>query len=203
MNNIYFLLGSPCSGKTTISKLLCEKYNMLYYSGDIHRFDFFKNAQVEKHPYMTKNTRDFFSWTVDEMIEWERGVISEQTPMIIEKLKELSLSNEKILFEGMIDLSVIRSIVDSNRVCYLTVNKKISENEFYNRESHKGLLDNIMKNPSITEDEKKRRVVIRRQAAIEAFTDDSEKYNVIQFDRTNASVEEMLEAVESHFELTV
>lgn len=73
---------------------------------------------------MTKNTKDFFSWTVDEMIEWERGVISEQTPMIMEKLKELSLSNEKILFEGMIDLSVIKSIVDSNRVCYLTVDKK-------------------------------------------------------------------------------
>lgn len=202
MNNVYFLLGSPCSGKSTISKLLCEKYNMLYYSGDIHRFDFFKNVQIEKHPYMTKNTKDFFSWTVDEMIEWERGVISEQTPMIIEKLKELSLSNEKILFEGMIDLSVIRSIVDSNRVCYLTVDKKISENEFYNRESHKGLLDSIMNNPLITEDEKKRRVIMRRQAAIDAFNYDSGKYNVKQFDRTNASVEKMLQAVENHFELT-
>jgi hypothetical protein len=58
----------------------------LVYSGDIHRFDFYKKAQKGKHPYMTKNARDFFNWTIDEMITWERGVIAEQTPMILDTL---------------------------------------------------------------------------------------------------------------------
>lgn len=43
---------------------------------------------------------------------------------------------------------------------------------------------------------------MRRQAAIEAFNYDLEKYNVKQFDRTNTSIEKMFQQVENHFELT-
>lgn len=201
MDNIYYLLGAPCSGKTTISKLLCEKYNILYYSGDEHRFDYYKNAQIKIHPWMTKDCKDFFGWTADEMIEWERGVIAEQTPMIIETLNELALTVDKILFEGMLDLSVAKNLVKPNRICYLTVDNEIAKRDFYNRESHEGLLNKIMNDSLITEDEKKRRLNMRRQVAINAFNIDSQIHNIKKYNRTNTSVKEMMEAIEKHFEL--
>jgi len=174
---------------------------MLDYSGDQHRFDFYKNIHKEQHPYMTKDTSDFFQWTLEELIEWERGVIKEQTPMILEKLSELSLSNNKVLFEGMIDLSDVRKRVKSNRLVYLTVDQQLSEIEFFRRESHKGLLDSIMNDDYISEEEKKRRIMLRKQAAIKAFHVDSLDYGITQLDRMNATISEVLQQVEKHFEL--
>jgi hypothetical protein len=174
---------------------------MLNYSGDQHRFDFYKDIHKDQHPYMTKDTRNFFQWSLDELIEWERGVINEQTPRILEKLSELSLTNNMVLFEGMIDLSCVSRIANSNRLVYLTVDPKFSEIEFFRRESHKGLLDSIMNDAYSSEEEKMRRSMIRKQAAIKAFHVDALEYGITQLDRMNSTVSEMLQQVEKHFEL--
>jgi hypothetical protein len=176
---------------------------MLYFSGDQHRFDFYKNIHKDQHPYMTKDTSDFFQWTLEEMIEWEQGVIKEQTPRILEKLSELSLSNNEVLFEGMIDLSYVSKRVNSNRLVYLTVDQKLSEIEFFRRESHKGLLDSIMSCTNISEEEKARRIMLRKQAAIKAFHVDVQEHGITQLDRMNFTVAEMLQQVEKHFELVL
>ena len=36
--NVFYMLGCPCSGKTTVGKMLSEKYDMFYVSGDDRRF---------------------------------------------------------------------------------------------------------------------------------------------------------------------
>lgn len=36
--NVFYMLGCPCSGKTTVGKMLSEKYDMFYVSGDGRRF---------------------------------------------------------------------------------------------------------------------------------------------------------------------
>lgn len=199
---IYFLLGAPCSGKTTIGNLLVNKYNMHYFSGDSKRFDFYKFANDVDHPYMTKNANDFFDWSLNEMIEWERGIIVEQTPFIIEVLDKLSGVYEYVLFEGMLDLKALKKEVDRNRIVYLTVDKEISYRAFYEREDHQGLLNNILNTKDISKDEKQRRINIRRQACIEAFNRDVSAWDIKQFVRTSEiQANDMLYVVEKHFQL--
>ncbi len=34
MNNIYYIGGSPCSGKSTVAEILSEKYDLYYFKVD-------------------------------------------------------------------------------------------------------------------------------------------------------------------------
>jgi adenylate kinase family enzyme len=199
--NILFVLGSPCSGKSTISKLLAEKYNMYYFSGDNKRFEYYRDAKIDLHPYMTKNGANFFDWSLEEMIDWERGVIAEQTPYILQDLNEYANSNRWVLYEGMLDMDYVKDIIPKDRVVFLKVDKKISEDTFFEREDHKPLLNSILETPGISDDEKLRRISIRKKAAIEAFQIDISEYDITTFDRTQFTVEEMLEKVEGCFNI--
>lgn len=201
-DNIYFMLGLPCSGKTTVGNILAKKYNMFYFSGDNRRFDYFKLADSSKHPYMTKDTSNFYEWSIKDMIEWEKGVISEQTSFILSDLNNLSGNYDLILFDGILDLSLISQIVNKKRVVYLTVSKEIIKNEFFNRDDHKPLLNSILSTTNITLEEKERRINLRKEVACNSFCDDTSVYGIKQFMRDErTSLVEMSHKIESHFEL--
>ena len=200
--NIYFLLGCPCSGKTTVGKMLAEKYNMYYFSGDDRRFDYYKLAEKEKHPFMTKDGSGFWEWSPEEMVAWEKGVISEQTPYILDDLNELSKCNPSVLFDGMLDLDIVSKAVQPDRVLYLSVGRAVCEREFFERDDHRVMVENIMNTPGIDEAEKQRRIELRRQAAIGAFYEDAESFGITVFMREDTkNADEMAEKAAEHFGL--
>lgn len=199
-SNIYFIFGCPCSGKTTTSKILAEKHNMLYFSSDDRRFHYYQYAKKDKHPFMTMDASDFWDWSLEKMIAWERGVISEQTPYILNDLNELSKNNEKVLFEGMLDFSEVMKVVDPKQMVYLSVNKSTVEKEFFERADHQGMLDNILNTPDISDEEKKRRVYMRQTAAIEALYQNVDELTIKTFMREDTkSVDDMVRNVEAYF----
>lgn len=142
-SNVFFLLGCPCAGKTTVANILAKKYDMFYFCGDSKRFDYYKYAEKETHPFMTMDASDFWNWTLDEMVAWEKGVVSEQTPYILKDLNELSKSNDLILFEGMLELATVRKMVPVNQIAYLSVDKSVCEREFFAREDHRGMIKTL------------------------------------------------------------
>jgi len=182
-SNVYFLLGCPCSGKTTVSNILVQKYDMFYFCGDNRRFDYYKFAEKEKHPFMTLDASGFWNWSLDDMIDWEKGVISEQTPYILKDLNELSKNNDLILFEGMLELETVSKIVPANQMVYLSVEKSVCEREFFAREDHRGMMENILNTPGISEEEKQRRIAMRKEAAINAFHINAQEFGVQTFMR--------------------
>ncbi len=64
LKNVYFITGTPCGGKTTISRTLAKKYNLLVYDVD-ERFDSQVKLTDSIHqPAMNKNFEnadDFFA----------------------------------------------------------------------------------------------------------------------------------------------
>ena len=70
--NVFFILGCPCSGKTTAARLLAQRHHMYLLSGDERRFDYYKLADKAKHKYMTMDASSFWDWSLEEMVEWER-----------------------------------------------------------------------------------------------------------------------------------
>lgn len=201
-SNVYFLLGCPCAGKTTIGNILVQKYNVYYFSGDNRRFDYYKLAEKEKHPFMTMDTSGFWEWSLDEMVAWEKGVISEQTPYILNDLNELSKDYDMILFEGMLDLEMASKVVPKNQIVYLSVDKSVCEREFFVRETHRGMIDNILSTPGISDEEKQRRIMMRKGAAINAFYENAKEFGIQTFMRdVTTTAQEMAEKVEKHFGL--
>jgi len=195
-SNVYFLLGCPCSGKTTVGNILVQNYNMLYFSGDNKRFDYYKFAEKEKHPFMTIDAADFWDWTLDEMVAWEKGVISEQTPYILNDLNELAKCNALVLFEGMLDLEIVSKTVPANQIVYLSVERPVCEREFFDREDHRGMMDIILNTPDISANEKRRRIEMRKAAAINAFHLNASDFGIQTFMREETgSAHEMAEKI--------
>ena len=200
--NVLFLLGCPCAGKTTIAKLLTQRNNIYCLSGDERRFDFYKQADPSKHKYMTMDTSDFWQWSLDKMVDWERGVISEQTPMIIEELNRLSEVHDFVLFEGMIDIEYLLSVADRYRIVYLTVDRDVCETDFFGRDDHNGMKSAILRTEGISDEEKKRRIEIRKEAAITAFYEDAQSLGLQCFSRLDISSPlNMVEQIEQYFGL--
>ncbi len=185
--NVFFILGCPCAGKTTVTKMLTQRYNMFLLSGDERRFDYYKHADKAKHKYMTMDASSFWDWSLDEMVDWERGVISEQTPMIIEDLNRLSKEHDLVLFEGMMDIKYLLSVANRDHIVYLTVDREICEKDFFGRGDHNGMLTAIMNTEGISDEEKNRRIEIRRASAIAAFYEDAQGYGLQSFSRQDIS----------------
>lgn len=202
-SNVFFLLGCPCSGKTTVGNILVEKYNMFYFGGDDKRLDYYKFAEKEKHPFMTIDATNFWNWTLDEMVAWEKGVISEQTSYILNDLDELSKSNDLILFEGMLDLKTVSKIVPDNQIVYLSVEKSICEREFFTREDHRSMMENILNTSGISEEEKQKRIILRKKAVINAFYENAKEFGIQTFMREDTrTAYEMAGQIARHFGLT-
>ena len=200
--NVFFILGCPCAGKTTVAKILAQKYNMYRLSGDERRFEYYKYADKVKHKYMTMNASNFWEWSLEEMVEWEKGVISEQTPMIIEELNRLSEEHEFVLFEGMLDINYLLSVADRDRIVYLTVDRETCEKDFFGRGDHNGMLSAIMNTEDISDEEIGRRIEIRRTSAITAFYEDAQSFGIQSFSRKDiCSPREMTNAIERFFKI--
>ena len=200
--NVFFILGCPCAGKTTVAKLLAERNNMYYFSGDDRRFEYYKHADKATHQYMTMDASSFWDWSLSEMVAWEKGVVSEQTPMIIEDLNRLSQEHDLVLFEGMIDITHLLSVADRDRIVYLTVDRDMCEKDFFGRGDHNGMLTAIMNTEGISDEEKKRRVEIRRSAAITAFYEDARSLCLQTFSRKDiSSPVEMANVIEQYFNI--
>jgi len=200
--NVFFILGCPCAGKTTVAKLLAERNNMYYFSGDDRRFDYYKHADKAKHKYMTMDASSFWDWSLSEMVDWEKGVVSEQTPMIIEDLNRLSEDHDFVLFEGMIDIHYLLSVADRDRIVYLTVDRDKCEKDFFGRGDHNGMLTAIMNTKGISDEEKIRRVEIRRAAAITAFYENARSLGLQTFSRKDiSSPVELANVIEQYFNI--
>lgn len=200
--NIFFLTGCPCGGKTSIGRMLAQKYDMYYFSGDGKRFRYYKLADPLKHRYMTMDTSDFWEWTLDEMIAWEKGVIAEQTPMILKDAERLAGIYGAVLFDGMLDMEQLTKAADPDRIAWLSVDRDACERDFFARGDHSGMVDAIMNTPGISGAEKERRISMRKSAAIGAFWEDPAKYGIRDFRRDDAvSPEERAEQVAEYFSL--
>ena len=65
LKNVYFITGTPCGGKTTISRELAKRHNLLVYDIDAH---FEKHQQIVNpvfQPAMSKRFKnaDAFFWS--------------------------------------------------------------------------------------------------------------------------------------------
>ena len=203
MKNVYFIIGVSCSGKTTASKYLSEKYGMYRYSTDDMRKTYYERGIIEYQPTLCRKIKDFYELSVDEALFYEADVAKEATPMIIADLIELSGKYEKIVCEGVYAVPII-PLIDNNKKIYLSTSDEIIKKDFFNRPAQSLILENIMKRTDITESEKENRINHRKDIACGVISklDEFIKDNIKRYHRDEKStIEDMLNIIEQHFEL--
>ncbi len=99
LKNVYFITGTPCGGKTTVSRALAEKYGFELFDVD-KRFDEHKKMsnplfQPAMNTYFN-SADEFFGRTVEEYKNWLLNNTREQLEFVLLDLIRLS-ENKKVL----------------------------------------------------------------------------------------------------------
>ena len=103
-SSIYWLGGSTCAGKTTISNILSEKYGFIVYHCDEYLGKHIEKSNTQEHPNLNEVSKicwnDMLSMTIDEYLKLSIGLFNEEFEMILEDLNKLS-DGRPILVEGV------------------------------------------------------------------------------------------------------
>lgn len=145
LRNVYFITGTPCGGKTTISRALGKKYNIPVFDVDeqfaIHR----AMSEPEFQPNMNKSFKDadeFFKRTVEEYRNWLIGNTREQLDFVLLDLIRLS-ANGPVICDCHLTIEQAAQFSDPSRVVFMIKEPTDLVEDYCNRPDHQGFSDFI------------------------------------------------------------
>ncbi|MDE6201689.1 MAG: shikimate kinase [Clostridiales bacterium] len=137
--NVYFIAGCATGGKTTISKVIAEKYSFIRYDADVEFDKHKKLSNALEQPAMNRqfnNADDFFLRDIDDYVQWLKDNANEQLPFILDDIIELSQRN-KVVCDLQLTVDEAKQIADYNQIVFL-IREDNSDiiNDYCRRESH-------------------------------------------------------------------
>lgn len=136
--NVYFINGTAYAGKSTMVKLLAEKYDGIVCEEN-YQDRLLENLDAKEFPNLTY-TRDLQDWsefvkrTPDEYEAWVNGVTKECTVLELEILKDfVSRTKKKIFVDTNIPVEMLHKILGENHVLIMLADPNISVQRFFER----------------------------------------------------------------------
>lgn len=140
LKNVYFITGSPCGGKTTISRELAKRHNLLVYDID-EEFEKHQKLSIPAYqPSMNRKFRDaddFFGRTVEEYKQWLISNTREQLDFVLMDLICLS-QNRKVVCDCHLTMEQAQMITEPSKVAFLIKEPQNLVDEYCNRPDHQG-----------------------------------------------------------------
>jgi adenylate kinase family enzyme len=209
LKNVYFINGTAYAGKSTICKMLADKYNMIHCEENYKFGDFLKLTTKETHPNMNyfntmKNWEEFVTRDKEDYANWLDNTSKEQIEFEI--LELLSIAKDRlVIVDTNLPHEVLERISDRSRVCYMVTTPEISTNEWFNRmdKEKQFLLDVIKKTDKPEKNLKKFKETLayaNRQEVVERFTKSGFFYLVRE--TLEDDILEKFKQVEEHFGLS-
>lgn len=137
---IFWIGGSPCSGKSTIAEKLRDDFNFEYYKCDDHLDRYIEIGSEEKKEIMIKfkNMNLDQTWllrSIDEQVRDELVFYREAINIIIKDLEE-NYSEKSVVVEGAAILpEVIEKLgIDSNRYICMVPTKEFQLENYRKRD---------------------------------------------------------------------
>lgn len=136
-DNCYFINGNAYAGKSTMVKLLAEKYDGIACGENYHDSLI---AELDKNEFpCLAYTRDLSDWhdfirrTPDEYESWFDGVSKECEILELKILNDIAKQNRKIFVDTNISLETLRKITPKRNVLIMLADPDISVNRFFER----------------------------------------------------------------------
>ena len=136
-NNIYFINGTAYAGKSTMVKLLAEKYDGIVCEENYHD-KLLPQLSKEEFPCLTY-TRDLEDWhdfirrTPAEYEAWVDGVAKECETLELRILEDLSAQEKLIFVDTNISVETLETITDHSHVLIMLADPQISVRRFFER----------------------------------------------------------------------
>lgn len=202
LKNVWFITGTPCGGKTTVTRALAKKHGLMVYDIDEHFAEHQKHSEPILQPAMNKHFADadaFFGRSVEEYEQWLCDNTREQLDFVLLDLIRLS-QDQIVLCDCHLTVAEAQRLTDPSRILFLIKDPTHLVDDYCNRPDHQGFSRFIhsathVEKAKATCNETLRRLNEKRIAAIK-----SSEYRWIE--RTaNSTVEQTLRLVEEHFGL--
>lgn len=135
--NVYFLNGTACAGKSTMVKLLAQKHDGIC-CGENYHMELMHLADPVNQPnlcYMQTmgSWQEFVSRTPEEYDAWLQNTAKEAALLELVKLIELAATGKKIFVDTNIPVEMLREISDYSRVAVMLAPPEMSVNRFFDR----------------------------------------------------------------------
>ncbi len=202
LKNVYFITGTPCGGKTTISRELAKRHHLSVYDIDEQFADHQKVSDAAFQPSMNKVFKDadeFFGRTVEEYQKWLIDNTREQLDFVFLDLIRLS-QNEIVLCDCHLTVEEAEKYTEPSRIVFLINEPSNLIEDYCNRPDHQGFSDFIN---SASDIEKAKATC---NATLRALNE--KRYNKIKNSnylwierKENSTVDETVRKVELHFGL--
>jgi len=210
LQNVYFLVGTACGGKTTMASELSKKYGFIHFNDnwndDVYRV--WQSIIDEKHqPNSVKRKEidweEYFSRSVDEFLadKNDNHGTNEYLEFSIIELVKLSQNNKVVADIWVEDWDFLMEISDYSRIACLLAHGEMIINDYYKRIDHKDFTDCIK---SLNEPEKKFETQNELfKISAREMAEKAKKYRLYSIMRSETStIENTLSLLENHFCLT-
>lgn len=203
LKNVYFLSGGAYGGKTTMAKLIEEKYGICRYRQGDHYDEFSSIATSEFQPALSldrsKDWHGYFSQEPSKYAAWLQAELEEEAEFVIMDLIKLS-QNQKVIADVIIPIDILKSIADPNQVMLLFAPDEMTRKHYFDRADKDEVYQFILSFPDGKE---------LMKNVVEALNyNNADKRNEFitsgfrYIERTNNdTIENTLQIIEKHFDL--
>ncbi len=200
LENVYFIAGTPCGGKTTVSRALSKKYGIPVYDIDERFEEHQRMSDPVSQPSMNwqfKDADEFFGRSVEEYRSWLLKNTREQLDFVLLDLMRLS-QNGKIICDCHLTLEQAAQVTEPSRMAFMIKKPVNLVDEYCNRADHQGFSDFIH---SATDVEKAKKTCNETLLSLnEKFYEDVKASKYFWLERDDKrSVKETAELVAKHF----
>lgn len=201
LKNVYFLCGGAYGGKTTMAKLIEEKYGLYRYRQGDHYDEYMKFAKPEYQPALcverSKDWHGFFAQEPRKYADWMQQELREEAEFLIADLISVA-KEQKIIVDAIVPIDILKEITDYEHVILLFATDEMKRQHYFDRADKDEVYQFIL---SFSDGEELLKNVIEalnidNKSERDAFVNSGFRY----IERTdNDSIENTLKTIEQHF----
>ncbi len=209
LKNVYFITGTAYAGKSTMVKMLSERYGLTECGENYHMAVSESVATPETHPDLCYNRqltdwKDFVTRTPEEYERWIYAVGREAAEFEVAQL--ISIAQEKkVIVDTNIPIDLLKEISDYSHVAVMLSPQSMSVDRFFDREDPDkqfllNVIDSCENSEAVMENYRQGLALINSQKHYDEYAN-SGFFTVVREDNGIDTREQVCDTIAKHFGL--
>ena len=131
LKNVMFITGTPYAGKSTMVKMLADKYGLIH-RGEDYNFVLDGVTTPDKFPNLCYDWQESLNRTSEVFAKWLSDVAREIAQFEIAGLMRIS-EKQKVIVDTTIPSDILREIADYNQVAVMLCPLSMTVENFFDR----------------------------------------------------------------------
>ena len=207
LKNVYFITGTAYAGKSTIVKMLSDRYDMIFCGENYHCTvsDIIATPDMQPDISFINNLTDwkeFVTRTPEEYERWIYSVGKEAAEFEVAELISIS-KDKKVIVDTNISIDILKEISDYNHVAVMLSPQSMSVERFFDREdTDKQFLLSVIENcedpEEVMENYRQGLALINSQKHYDEYAN-SGFFTVVREDSEEDTREKVFNIVANHY----